>query len=90
MDICCPATILAWTPGWGEIVIILVVLLVLFGGKKLPELARGLGRGMREFKDELKGTRKELEDSSTFDDDYHVEEETPAANKKRPDKDENA
>jgi sec-independent protein translocase protein TatA len=37
--------------GWPEIVIILVVLLLLFGAKRLPEMGRSLGRGMREFKD---------------------------------------
>jgi sec-independent protein translocase protein TatA len=37
--------------GWPEIVIILVVLLLLFGAKRLPEMGRSLGRGMREFKE---------------------------------------
>ncbi|WP_242917383.1 Sec-independent protein translocase subunit TatA/TatB [Pontibacter liquoris] len=37
--------------GGGEIMIILVVFLLLFGAKRIPELARGLGRGIREFKD---------------------------------------
>ena len=37
--------------GTQELMVIFVVALVLFGGKKLPELARGLGRGIREFKD---------------------------------------
>jgi len=36
--------------GQGEIIVILLVLLLLFGGKKLPELARGLGKSIREFK----------------------------------------
>ena len=36
-------------PGPWEIVIILVIVLVLFGGKKLPELAKGLAKGLREF-----------------------------------------
>ena len=40
--------------GFWEIVIILVLILVLFGGKKLPELARGLGKGLREFKKAVK------------------------------------
>ncbi len=71
---------LAWTPGYVEILVILGAMLLLFGGKKLPELARGLGRGMREFRDELKGTKKELEDSSTFDTDYHVEEKETSQN----------
>jgi len=37
--------------GGPEIIIILVVVLLLFGGKKIPELMRGLGRGVKEFKD---------------------------------------
>ena len=37
--------------GTMEIVLIVVALLLLFGGKKIPELMRGLGRGMKEFKD---------------------------------------
>ena len=36
--------------GWPEIVMILVVVFLLFGAKKLPELARGLGSGIKEFK----------------------------------------
>jgi len=46
---------------WREILIILAVVLILFGGKKLPELARGLAKGMRIFRDELKGVKDELE-----------------------------
>ena len=38
-------------PGWGSIVLIAVVVLLLFGGKKIPELMRGLGRGIKEFKE---------------------------------------
>ncbi|MFM7769705.1 MAG: twin-arginine translocase TatA/TatE family subunit [Bacteroidota bacterium] len=41
--------------GFKEILIILVIVLLLFGGKKIPELMRGLGRGMKEFKDASKG-----------------------------------
>lgn len=40
--------------GW-EIILIVLVILLLFGGKKIPELMRGLGRGMKEFKDASKG-----------------------------------
>ncbi|MBI5059891.1 twin-arginine translocase TatA/TatE family subunit [candidate division KSB1 bacterium] len=39
--------------GWVEIVLIVAVLLLLFGGKKIPELMRGLGQGAREFKEGL-------------------------------------
>jgi sec-independent protein translocase protein TatA len=43
------------TPGPLELVIILVVVLVIFGPKRLPDLGRSLGRGMREFKDSVTG-----------------------------------
>ncbi|SFV61056.1 Twin-arginine translocation protein TatA [hydrothermal vent metagenome] len=43
-------------PGGYEWVIILAVVLILFGGKKIPELAKGLGKGIRNFKDEMKDT----------------------------------
>lgn len=45
--------------GWEWILIILAVLL-LFGGKKIPELARGIGRGIREFKDATKQVEDEI------------------------------
>jgi len=41
--------------GTWEIVLIIAVILLLFGGKKIPELMRGLGKGMREFKDAKDG-----------------------------------
>ncbi len=41
---------LLFSPGPTEIIIILLVILLLFGGRKIPELMRGLGRGMKEFK----------------------------------------
>jgi len=40
--------------GWPQVVLIAVVVLLLFGGKKIPEMMRGLGRGMKEFKDATK------------------------------------
>ena len=44
--------------GMGEILIILAVVLLLFGGKKIPELMKGLGSGIKEFKDAAKGEDK--------------------------------
>lgn len=41
--------------GAPEIILILVIILVLFGGKKIPELMKGLGKGMKEFKDAQNG-----------------------------------
>ena len=40
--------------GWPEILLILAVVMLLFGGKKIPEMMRGLGKGMKEFKDASK------------------------------------
>lgn len=48
-------SILLFSPGPTEIIIILVIVLLLFGGKKIPELMKGLGKGMKEFKDASKG-----------------------------------
>jgi len=45
--------------GGTELIIVLVIILLLFGAKRIPELARGLGNGIREFK---KGTRGETDD----------------------------
>ena len=50
--------------GWQEILIIVFVMLLLFGGKKLPELARGMGRGLRHFKEELHGVKKQIADAA--------------------------
>ena len=49
-------------PGGGELIIILVVVLLLFGGRKIPELMRGLGKGIREFNDAKTNVTKELEE----------------------------
>lgn len=47
--------------GW-EILLILLFLLIFFGAKKIPELAKGLGKGIREFKDATKEIKDEIED----------------------------
>ncbi len=43
--------------GAPEIIIILIIVLLMFGGKKIPELMKGLGQGMKEFKDASKGNQ---------------------------------
>ncbi len=48
--------------GTQEIIIILVIILLLFGGKKIPELMRGLGRGVREFNDAKTNVKREIEE----------------------------
>lgn len=50
--------------GGKEIWIILIVVLILFGGKKIPELMRGLGRGVREFNDAKSNVKKEIEEGA--------------------------
>ena len=57
-------TILIGMLGPTEIVLIVVVVLLLFGGKKIPELMRGLGKGIREFKDASKGVDPENKDEN--------------------------
>ncbi len=49
--------------GAGEIILILLVILILFGAKKIPELARGIGKGMSEFKKGLKDVEDEIKNS---------------------------
>ncbi|MFN8395189.1 MAG: twin-arginine translocase TatA/TatE family subunit [Bacteroidia bacterium] len=47
--------------GATELILILLVVLLLFGAKKIPELARGMGRGIREFKDASREIKREIE-----------------------------
>jgi sec-independent protein translocase protein TatA len=47
--------------GMPEIIIIAIIILLLFGGKKIPELMKGLGRGVKDFKDASKGVDSEPE-----------------------------
>ena len=56
--------------GWPEIMGILVVVLILFGAKKLPELARGLGTGIKEFKKATQDVQDDLH-RALDDDPYH-------------------
>jgi sec-independent protein translocase protein TatA len=53
--------------GAPEIIIIALVVLLLFGGKKIPELMRGIGKGVKSFKDGVKGIEDDI--SSSLDDD---------------------
>ena len=50
--------------GTNEIIIILIIVLLLFGGRKIPELMRGLGKGVREFNDAKSNVKKEIEESA--------------------------
>lgn len=63
MDI---SNVLAFIGGLGgtEVILILVVILLLFGAKRIPELAKGLGRGIREFKDATKEIKSDIENAT--------------------------
>jgi sec-independent protein translocase protein TatA len=52
-------------PGGSEWVLIILAVLVLFGGRKIPEFMRGLGKGIREFNDAKNNVKKELEEGMT-------------------------
>ena len=47
--------------GPSELIIIMLIILLLFGSKKLPELARGLGKGMRQFKKAMEDVKEEID-----------------------------
>ncbi|MCW2993981.1 MAG: twin-arginine translocase TatA/TatE family subunit [Conexibacter sp.] len=57
-------------PGIGipELLIVLVIVLLVFGPKRLPQLGRQLGGGMREFKDSIQGSKKDEDDEDAVDD----------------------
>ena len=50
--------------GGGEIFVIMLVVLLFFGSKRIPELAKGLGKGMREFKDAMNGIENEVKNAA--------------------------
>ncbi len=56
--------------GWPQIVLIVVVVLLLFGGRKIPELMRGLGSGLKEFKN----ASKDGDDENKEDDDKKLDD----------------
>ena len=47
--------VLLFGVGWGELLLIVLIITLLFGGKKIPELMKGLGKGMKSFKDGMNG-----------------------------------
>ena len=57
------STLLFLNLGGGEMVVIFLVIILFFGSNKIPELARGLGKGIREFKNATNGVQREIEES---------------------------
>ena len=53
--------------GTGEIIIIAIIVLLLFGGKKIPELMKGIGKGVHSFKDGMNGVDDKPEDKAEAD-----------------------
>src|SRR3954469_3646463 len=56
--------------GGGEIILILALILILFGARKLPELAKGLGQGIKEFKKATREVTDEIQTAANTDDSY--------------------
>ena len=54
-------------PGWTEMIIIALFIIIFFGAKKIPEIARGMGKGIREFKDATKEIKNEINEGSNED-----------------------
>lgn len=48
--------------GGGEVLVLALIVLLLFGGKKIPELMKGIGRGVKSFKDGMKDIEKDLKE----------------------------
>jgi len=59
-----------------EIIVVAIVILVLFGAKRIPELAKGLGQGIKEFRQASKDIKKEIEESSKNIEDVINNDET--------------
>ena len=58
-------TFLFSMPGGFEWVVILIAVLLIFGGKKIPELMKGVGKGVKGFKDGLKGIEQDIQSDET-------------------------
>lgn len=65
--------------GGGEIFVILLVVLLFFGSKRIPDLAKGLGKGMREFKDAMSGIENEVRNAASDTPAPAKKSETPPA-----------
>jgi sec-independent protein translocase protein TatA len=57
------AFVLLGMPGWSQILLVVIAILLLFGGKKIPELMRGIGQGMKEFKKATSDDDKEPDET---------------------------
>ena len=74
---------LGWALGGWEIAAILVLALLLFGGKKLPELAKGLARGLKLFKSEMRDIKNHVEDSTSDEEEASDDKDSKDAGEKK-------
>lgn len=58
---------MAWVPGWQELLIILVIIVFIFGAKRLKDVARGTGEAVREFKKASEGPREKEEEEAVIE-----------------------
>jgi sec-independent protein translocase protein TatA len=73
-------TIFAWAPGGMQVILILAIVLILFGAKKIPELAKGLGHGIKEFKKATKDVTDEIQNADTTETIVTPVQKLPPAN----------
>ena len=77
----CNSFLMISMPGGTEWILIVLAVLVLFGGRKIPEFMKGLGKGIREFNDAKTNVRKEIEDGMNEKDSV---KQTPASTNSTP------
>lgn len=70
--------------GMPELLIIALIIIILFGARRIPEVAKGLGEGIRHFKTGMRGDDKELEERRYRDDDRKFREEPARREEPRP------
>ena len=70
-----------WMPGPTEMLLIFLAVLLLFGAKRIPEIAQGLGRGIRDFKKSLKDTQDEIKNLDDDDSSKKSEIENKSGDK---------
>lgn len=71
--------------GGGELLVIMLFIIIFFGSKKIPDLARGLGRGMREFRNAMNDVRSEIE-QAVEPEKFPSLEKAPGTDESKPDK----
>jgi sec-independent protein translocase protein TatA len=62
--------------GWPEILIILLIVIILFGARRIPDVAKGLGEGIRSFKAGMRGDERQQIDERKYSDDTQAREES--------------